>query len=244
MTKKKDLDYNKVIEFLKYPSLYKFRNTVTSIKFSDGTCMSYFWKHHKDKIKDLDNNISREIYEQYDEFLAMMRQMSEKRYTEKLLEFSTCKNFSKFFNNDEKFVAQESTLKSFWHLHKNRILTSEDELSKRVAKQYKLALKKQELMLLKTLKITSEYEPINLENFLDRLNDFVEAPQEKYSPLYDISFYDGADMHNWFLRSKERIAKYKPEIYAILIKEYENFKEIKYEDDTKKKGDINESKKQ
>lgn len=237
MTKKKDLDYNKVIEFWKYPSLYKFRNTVTSIKFSDGTCMSYFWKHHKDKIKDLDNEISREIYSQYDEFLIMMRKASEKRYTERLIEFAENKNFGKFFSNNEKFASSDSTLKSFWHTNKNRILSGEDELSKRIVRQYNLALKKQKLMLLKTIKITNEYETIDIENFLDRLYDFIDAPKEKYSSISGLAFYDGADMHNWFIRSKDRIAKYKPEIYSILIKEYNCYRETRYQDSSKKKGD-------
>lgn len=243
MTKKKDLDYNKVIEFYNYPSLFKFRNTVTSIKFSDGTCMSYFWKHHKDKIKDLDNEISREIYMQYEEFLKMMRLASEKRYNERLIEFAENKNFRKFFSNNEKFVASDSTLKSFWHTNKNKILSSDDEISKKIVKQYKFALKKQELMLLKTLKITNGYEPIDLGNFLDRLNDFIDAPKEKYSPSFEIAFYDGADMHGWFLRSKERIEKYKPEIYKVLIKEYDEFRELRYQDSLKIIGDKDEKKK-
>lgn len=243
MTKKKNLDYNKVIEFYNYPSLFKFRNTVTSIKFSDGTCMSYFWKHHKDKIKDLDNEISREIYMQYEEFLKMMRLASEKRYNERLIEFAENKNFGKFFSNNEKFVASDSTLKSFWHTNKNKILSSDDEISQKIVRQYNFALKKQKLMLLKSLKTTSNYEPIDFENFIDRLNDFIDGPKEKYSPSYEITFYDGADMHNWFLRSKERIEKYKPEIYKVLIKEYDEFRELRYQDSLKIIGDKDEKKK-
>lgn len=243
MSKKKGLDYNKVIEFYNYPSLYKFRPTITSIRFSDGSCMSYFWKHHKDKIKLLDDEICRKIYEQYSEYLKLLQNDIEKRYTERLTEFAENKSFSKFFSNNEKFDATDSTLKSFWHTNKNRILSSEDEISKKIANQYKLSLRKQKLMLLKSLKITNEYETIDFENFIDRLNDFIEGPKEKYSPSYEITFYDGADMHNWFIRSKDRIEKYKPEVYTVLIKEYENFKETKYQDDFKKKGEKDEKKK-
>ena len=42
---------------------------------------------------------------------------------------------------------------------------------------------------------------------------------------------------------QERIEKYKPEIYSILIKEYEAFKDRKYEDSDKKKGEKDEKKK-
>lgn len=242
MTKKKELDYNKVIEFCNYPSLFKFKTQAISHKFIDGSCMGYFWKHYKIKIKELNDDISIEIYKQYDEFLKLMKEATERRYIEKLIEFAENKSFSKFFSSDEKFKSSESTLKSFWYTNKNKILTGEDEVSKRVVRQYSLALKKQELMILKTIKINKEYEPIDLENFLDRLYDFIEAPKEKYSSTSGLTFYDGADMHGWFIRSKDRIKKYKPQVYEILIKEYNIYMQTRYLDKEKEIGDINERK--
>lgn len=166
----------------------------SSLKFSDGT-YSYTWfQKNKNIIINASDTLSLEIKKQYYYFKIYIISAVNIKFQKKIKEFASNDNRSKFYSFSKEYF-EDGTNMYYWFEHyKKSILSSKDEISKKIQNQYFECGSNKDCHL----------------SYDKKLQEFIKEKQLNKFNQYnkDVRFSDNSIMGMWFNVNKEDILNY------------------------------------
>ena len=209
----------KLIEFANMKSDEKFTESGLAF-FSNGARVGNWFYVNKNRIFELNNEISKHILKEYEEFV-IKREKEIKRKMEltkqKIERFE--RNCNLFYNiKDDGKYREDSGIKligdqlayDWFNAYLNRIMGSTLEICKLIIRDYrKYIINEKKAKLIDERKKLHEF--------------FCERNYEKFEINSNIKFKDGTLMYKWFLNNKDKIINSNELICIEIHSQYENY---------------------
>lgn len=233
------MDIKLLKEFKEESNLRKF-DTNTQYKLSTGTDMGTFFRIFRKKIENSEDFVCKEIIKQYDEYLLNKKKSEDERYNMYLKQFEKMENYKKFEPDYDGKFADGKSVSCFFYKNKERILNSEDEISKKIKNSYRTYLSysriqdkkaKQALINIKQRNIEmTKKEHYNSDLFIKRLNLFknIESNNKFLQTKIKCIYLDGVMTANDFWHyNKKYILNSEDEICMEIKAQYEEYERQK-----------------
>ena len=208
----------KVEEFINEKNLDKFK-VGSKIKFSDGMYMAIWFYGNKEKLLNIDQKLSKNIFKQFEEYkdgvIKLNKKLDKEKYNKRIIEFLEETNMKKFEKKDRNIKFSDGTFMSLWfYINFNNIKNSCDDLSKSIILQYeKYEVDKKEQM--EELKKKMDYE--KKKEFLEEKSD------DKFKSFSNIKFKNGTYMGPWFKKNKKKLEYSDDKPSKLILEQYEAY---------------------
>lgn len=199
----------KLIAFEKETNLNKFKFADKSVRFEDGTVMGPWFSERKNKLFNMNTNVTNSIKKQFEEYESKRK---FKFFNDRVEEFISIKNSEKFNINKTDLRFIDGVIVSYWfQVNKNKILNSNDTLCNVIKQEYEQFLNTRN------------------ENHEKWFNDYVQE-FEKEENVYkfdsnnkEIKFSNGVVMSSWFFNNKKSLLNSNSG-YTAIKKQYDEYK--------------------
>lgn len=193
----------KMEEFSKINDIKKYSEKNRDIWFKDGTSANIWFSMNKKRLETLDNEFAIKIIDDF-------KKIRNKKY-----QFFVETNMSKF-DSDDILFADKTKMKNWFICHKEEILSSDDEISLGIKKQYEEYVESKKDSRRK--KYDSKYQ--------ERLRVFSEEEDLlKFNQLHKdrFKFESGFGMAAWFSHNKEKILSSNDPLSLKIQSDYKKY---------------------